>query len=120
MNSTFANDYFNGPGTPPKGGAAGASSIRYIHDFSHPEKTLILSDGAYDGSPYNSGVNGNGIRNASAGVYSTKGSANICFLDGHVQLMKQSDVPTLQSEYGLYRQAGHGYFHLLAGKVEAG
>jgi len=80
MNSLLANTYWNGANRLPP--------INY-QKFSHPSKSVIFSDGAYDGSPYNAAVNG-GNKMPEA-VHD--GSANLVFLDGHIERMKLADIP---------------------------
>lgn len=80
MNSLLANTYWNGGGRKPP--------INY-YKFSELSKSVIFMDGAYDGSPYNSGANG-GNKMPEA-VHN--GKANLVFLDGHSELMKLADIP---------------------------
>jgi prepilin-type N-terminal cleavage/methylation domain-containing protein/prepilin-type processing-associated H-X9-DG protein len=80
MNSLIANTYWNGANRLPP--------IIY-HKFAYPSKSLLFSDGAYDGTPYNSAVNG-GNKMPEA-VHD--GSANLVFMDGHVERRKLADIP---------------------------
>lgn len=80
MNSILANTYWNGANRLPP--------INY-RKFTMPSKTVIFSDGAYDGSPYNSAVNGGNKMPEAA----HDGSANLVFMDGHVERMMLADIP---------------------------
>ncbi len=80
MNSLVANTYWNGSNRLPP--------IKY-YKFAQPSKSLIFSDGAYDGNPYNAAVNG-GNKMPEA-IHD--GSANLVFLDGHVERRKLADIP---------------------------
>jgi prepilin-type N-terminal cleavage/methylation domain-containing protein/prepilin-type processing-associated H-X9-DG protein len=92
MNSTLANDYWNGPGNPQGNKLAGTPDMRYFSNFAHPGRSLIFSDGAWENGSYNSGVNGYGPGSRPPETIHD-GSANICFLDGHIASMKQTDLP---------------------------
>jgi prepilin-type N-terminal cleavage/methylation domain-containing protein/prepilin-type processing-associated H-X9-DG protein len=80
MNSIAANTYWNG---------ANRYAPIYFSKFSQPSKTMIFSDGAYDGTPYNSAVNGS--NKMPEDVH--EGKVNMVFLDGHTERRKLADIP---------------------------
>ena len=94
MNSVLANDYWNGPGNVAAGtgGANGAPGIRYLSFFQYPSRSILFSDGSYDGSsPYNAGINGS--TRMPEGPH--EGRANLVFLDGHIESRNATNTSAL-------------------------
>lgn len=87
MNGVAASTYWSGDMVNP--------TPIYYSRFKQPSRTVIFTDGSVVSGQYNSNVNGD---NSGGGKFPEAihdGSSNLAFLDGHVEKMKNSDIPSI-------------------------